>query len=131
MPTAGSTRPKRSHLAVAAGFLAYGSDTRFINKANTKIGRVQDEWSNKRKFAAHHFLYEKPYESTIQNFLYGMCNDYLEFSDTKFELPVFRLTEGIVNRLTDRSFKFKSIRRVDDIFFEIDVFSHFTKSPRF
>jgi predicted ATP-binding protein involved in virulence len=88
-------------------------DSRFINKSRTDIGSVEDEFKDVRNHGSHHFLYQKPYESVIQNFLYQACIDFLEnrsLFGNNFDMAVLQLIRNTVRALTDRSFEFNKIQ---------------------
>ena len=91
-------------------------DTRFINRSITTLGAVSDEATGRNdradlaRFGAWHFLEERPYESMIQTFLYGLCLDYFE-ADRSFQSQPFELIRGVVRELTDTTFDFDRVAR--------------------
>jgi predicted ATP-binding protein involved in virulence len=91
-------------------------DTRFVNRSTTTLSSVSDETTGSddrtdlARFGAWHFLSERPYESLIQTFLYGLCLDYFDNGRT-FEKPKFELIRGVVRELTDKSFDFDRVTR--------------------
>jgi len=91
-------------------------DMRYVNKAGETLGQTRDEMTDLRSQSAWHFLREQPYEGMIMKLLYGMCLDYYENQKLGFGLPVFRLMEDTVSKLTGAKFKFDQIRRREDKF---------------
>jgi energy-coupling factor transporter ATP-binding protein EcfA2 len=91
-------------------------DTRFINRSVTALSAVSDgttgtgDRADLARFGAWHFLEERPYESMIQTFLYGLCLDYFE-SGLSFQGEQFTLIRDIVHELTDKSFDFDRVAR--------------------
>jgi hypothetical protein len=59
---------------------------------------------------AQHFLKDKPYDSMIQTFLYGLCLDYFQAGQS-FQSAQFVLIRDVVRELTDSSFDFAEVRR--------------------
>jgi predicted ATP-binding protein involved in virulence len=103
-------------------------DTRFINKSRTSLSYLGDDDYNTelRKSGAYHFIYQKPLESVIQNFLYQICIDFIkgnpksiiELEDNDlFEIHYrqnsenvkFTLLESIMQELTDVPFEFAAV----------------------
>jgi TIR domain/AAA domain, putative AbiEii toxin, Type IV TA system len=91
-------------------------DTRFIDRSVTTLGAVADETTeggdraDLARFGARHFLAERPYESLIQGFLYGLCLDYFE-EDLSFQGEQFALVRDVVRELTDQAFEFDRVAR--------------------
>lgn len=91
-------------------------DARFVNRSVTTLSAVSDETTGSgdradlARFGAWHFLEERPYESMIQSFLYGLCLDYFE-GGLSFEGEQFTLIRGVVRELTDKSFDFDRVTR--------------------
>lgn len=90
-------------------------DMRFVNRSSTLLTPMAPEngESDLGDLAANgawHFLRERPYDSMIQSFLYGLCLDYWEH-DRKFIGEEFDLIRGVVRELTDRSFEFERVTR--------------------
>jgi hypothetical protein len=91
-------------------------DTRFINRAVTTLSAVSDETTGRgdradlSRFGAWHFLEERPYESMMQTFLYGLCLDYFE-NGLNFQDEMFTLIRDVVRELTDKSFDFDRVAR--------------------
>lgn len=95
-------------------------DSRFINRSNRTMGFVDDKKASMRENGAYHFLYEEPYETVIQTFLYNLCFDHSR-SRKKFGLQIFELLQDVVQALTDQSFKFHEIKELDNAQFSITV----------
>jgi hypothetical protein len=91
-------------------------DTRFINRSVTSLSAVSDETTGSgdradlARFGAWHFLEERPYESMIQTFLYGLCLDYFE-AGLSFNGEQFVLIRDVVRELTDKTFDFDRVAR--------------------
>lgn len=91
-------------------------DARFINRSVTALSAVSDETTGTgdrtdlARFGAWHFLEERPYESMIQTFLYGLCLDYFE-AGLSFQGEQFTLVRDVVRELTDKSFDFDRVAR--------------------
>lgn len=94
-------------------------DSRFINKSRTAINAVNDEYGDIRENGAYHFLYQKPYEPIIQNFLYQTCIDYLK--SKTFDQPIFHLTQDVVYQLAGQKFEFRRVTTLGQARFSIDV----------
>jgi len=94
-------------------------DMRLVDKSRTKIEPVILE-TDIRESGAYHFLYEKPYEEVIQNFLYELCIRYID-KGKSFEQPLFQLLRKVVRELTDKEFKFNEIVAIGSAKFEIKV----------
>ena len=89
------------------------SDARFVNKSQPAISYIPEEGIEEgpRKTGAYHFLYQKPFEAVIQNFLYQLCIDYYD-KEKSFNAPKFKLLKDIVRQLTDSSFDFHSVHQI-------------------
>jgi len=91
-------------------------DIRFVNRAVTTLSAISDETTGNEdradlgSYGAWHFLEERPYESMLQSFLYGLCLDYFEH-ELSFEGEQFDLIRGVVRELTDQSFEFDRVAR--------------------
>jgi hypothetical protein len=91
-------------------------DMRFINRSVTTLSTVADETTatgdraDLARFGAWHFLEERPYESMIQTFLYGLCLDYFE-AGLSFQGEQFTLIRDVVRELTDKTFDFDRVAR--------------------
>jgi AAA15 family ATPase/GTPase len=102
-------------------------DLRFINKSITTVSLAETDEEGLKASGARHFLYQEPYEAVIQTFLYQLCFDYLDGSRS-FELPIFRLIENIVQKLTDTGFAFHKITPIGNAQFKIEVLTEGNKS---
>ena len=91
-------------------------DMRFINRSATTLTAVSDESTSRgdradlARYGAWHFLEERPFESMIESFLYGLCLDYFERGLT-FDSEQFELVRSVVRELTDSSFGFDRVAR--------------------
>jgi predicted ATP-binding protein involved in virulence len=91
-------------------------DMRFVNRAVTTLSAISDETTGREdradlgSYGAWHFLEERPYESMIQGFLYGLCLDYFQ-REFSFEGEQFNLVRGVVRELTDQCFEFDRVAR--------------------
>jgi hypothetical protein len=101
---------------------------RLVDKSKTKIEPLILE-KPIRESGAYHFLYEKPFEDVIQNFLYELCIRYID-KGKSFEQPLFQLLHKIVRELTDKEFEFDEIVAIGSAKFEIKVITEGnTKKP--
>jgi predicted ATP-dependent endonuclease of OLD family len=102
-------------------------DMRLVDKSRSIIEKsILD--TPIRESGAYHFLYEKPYEEVIQNFLHALCNMYMD-KGKSFEQPLFQLLHKVVRELTDKEFKFNEIVAIGAKF-EIKVITEGnTKKP--
>jgi DNA repair ATPase RecN len=91
-------------------------DTRFMNRSVTTLSAVSDETTGNgdradlSSYGAWHFLYERPYESMIQSFLYGLCLDYYE-GGLQFSGKQFDIVRSVVRELTDQTFDYDKVAR--------------------
>jgi TIR domain/AAA domain, putative AbiEii toxin, Type IV TA system/Sel1 repeat len=91
-------------------------DMRFVNRSVTTLSAISDETTGKgdradlASYGAWHFLEERPYESMLQSFLYGLCLDYFQ-RELKFGGEQFDLIRDVVRELTDQSFTFERVAR--------------------
>jgi ABC-type multidrug transport system ATPase subunit len=92
-------------------------DMRLVDKSRTRIEKTILD-TPIRASGAYHFLYEKPFEEVIQNFLYALCISMDK--DKPFEQPLFQLLHKIVRKLADKEFKFDEIVAIGEKF-EINV----------
>jgi ABC-type multidrug transport system ATPase subunit len=90
-------------------------DMRFLNRSVTTLSAISDETTGKEDradlsaYGAWHFLEERPFESMIQSFLYGLCLDYFD-SNLQFG-PEFQMVRDVVRQLTDGTFDFDRVAR--------------------
>jgi predicted ATP-binding protein involved in virulence len=94
-------------------------DMRLVDKSRTKIEPIILD-TEIRESGAYHFLYEKPFEEVIQNFLYELCIRYMD-KGKSFEQPLFQLLHKVVRELTDKEFEFNEIEAIGSAKFEIKV----------
>jgi predicted ATP-binding protein involved in virulence len=92
-------------------------DMRLVDKSRTTIEKTILD-TPIRASGAYHFLYEKPFDEVIQNFLYALCISMDK--DKPFEQPLFQLLHKIVRKLADKEFKFDEIVAIGEKF-EINV----------
>jgi hypothetical protein len=91
-------------------------DTRFMNRSVTTLSAVSDETTGHGdradlgSFGAWHFLQERPFDSMIQSFLYGLCLDYFD-TNLQFNGEQFDLVRRVVRELTDQTFDFDRVAR--------------------
>jgi energy-coupling factor transporter ATP-binding protein EcfA2 len=91
-------------------------DTRFMNRSLTTLSAVSDETTGHGdradlgSYGAWHFLQERPFDSMIQSFLYGLCLDYFD-SGLQFNGEQFNLVRSVVRELTDQTFDFDRVAR--------------------
>jgi ABC-type cobalamin/Fe3+-siderophores transport system ATPase subunit len=94
-------------------------DSRFINKSRTDVNVIDDDEHDIRENGAYYFLYQKPYEPIIQNFLYQICIDYMKLKT--FDQAIFLLVQDIVYKLSGQKFEFHHIEALGQARFSIDV----------
>jgi ABC-type multidrug transport system ATPase subunit len=100
-------------------------DMRLVDKSRTKIEPLILE-TDIRESGAYHFLYEKPFEEVIQNFLYELCIRYID-KGKSFDQPFFQLLHKVVRELTDKEFEFDEIKAIGSARFEIKVITEGNK----
>lgn len=95
-------------------------DSRFVNRSETTVSVDQDTKFDLKSEGAYHFLYQQPYEAMIKFLLSKFCVD--GYKKTDFESGIFKLTQDVVIKLTDKGFKFSKIEPVG-VNFRIEVLS--------
>ncbi|GAB5526307.1 MAG: hypothetical protein Roseis2KO_41790 [Roseivirga sp.] len=84
------------------------SDQRFIDKSKSAIAISDSEEAEHPNHSAYSFLNQKPFDLSIQEFLYGLCIDY-DTGTRSFDEPVFQLLESVIVDLTNEPFRFHAI----------------------
>lgn len=103
-------------------------DMRFVDKSKTIVSTPEDDKEKDLSQQwAYHFLYQKPVEGLIQNFLYQLCITYLDKGKT-FDLPIFQLIHNVVGKLSDHPFEFKTIEPTGPRF-KIEVITEGSANP--
>jgi predicted ATP-binding protein involved in virulence len=104
-------------------------DMRFMDKSKTVVS-ISDEVKEEDLIQqwSYHFLYQKPVEGLIRNFLYQLCITYLEQEKT-FDLPIFQLIHNVVGKLSDNQFLFHKIESTGRAGFKIDVITEGNENP--
>ena len=104
-------------------------DMRFMDKSKTVVS-ISDEVKEEDLIQqwSYHFLYQKPVEGLIRNFLYQLCITYLEQEKT-FELPIFQLIHNVVGKLSETQFLFHKIESTGRAGFKIDVITEGNENP--
>jgi predicted ATP-binding protein involved in virulence len=95
-------------------------DMRLVDKSRAKIERIILD-TEIRESGAYHFLYEKPFEEVIQNFICELCIRYTKKHYKPFKQPLFQLLHKVVRELTDKEFRFAEIKAIGSAKFEIKV----------
>lgn len=103
-------------------------DTRFLNKSNNSISVSDDEKADLKHHGAYHFLYQKPSEGLIQNFLYQLCITYLD-KGKRLNLPIFELLHKVIGELSDDEFVFHRIKPIGRARFQIEVLNEGNEKP--
>lgn len=104
-------------------------DMRFIDKSNTIVsitGESKEEDLSRQW--SYHFLFQKPVEGLIQEFLYQLCITYLDKGKT-FDIPVFQLLHQVIGKLSDHQFKFHQIELTSRAGFKVNVITEGTQNP--
>lgn len=103
-------------------------DLRAVDKSRITVGTVYEESSDLKRNGAHHFLYQKPLDGIIQNFLYQLCITYLD-KGKSFDLPIFNLIHTVIGELADQEFKFHKIAPIGNARFQIEVITEGNDKP--
>ena len=97
-------------------------DSRFISRANTSLSSEGDEFSDLTRFGAHHFLYDLPYDTTIQTVLAQMCIEALQANGGRTERPEspdLTLISEVIHELAGERFRFHKIEPVGSARFNV------------
>lgn len=107
-------------------------DARYLNKSRESISLIEDIRGSLGESGAYHFLYQKPVENLVMNFLTKICIDYLSHGRS-FERPIFYLIRDVVEELTQESdykFQFHKIEEIKGtVSFKIEVITEGNPKP--
>jgi energy-coupling factor transporter ATP-binding protein EcfA2 len=98
-------------------------DSRFLNRARNSISAEGDDYANLARYGAHHFLYELPYDTTIQTVLAQMCIEALKGGHFRKgpTSPQLDLVSDVIRELTGERFRFDRIEPIGSARFSIQV----------
>lgn len=100
-------------------------DSRFVNRARKSITSDESDYAELNRHGAHHFLYDKPYDATIQSVLAQMCIEAIganKGEDIKYpRSPQLDLMSDTIFALSGEKFLFQRISAVGSGRFEIIV----------
>jgi ABC-type multidrug transport system ATPase subunit len=97
-------------------------DSRFISRASNSLSSEGDEFSDLTRFGAHHFLYDLPYDTTIQTVLAQMCIEAIQANGGRIERPdspELRLISEVIHDLAGERFRFHKIEPVGSARFSV------------
>ncbi len=94
-------------------------DLRSIDRSKKNLSLADIGDKNIFTQSINSFLYQTPFESTIQTLLYGLCIEYLD--NGSFESPKFNIIQKVMNELTGQYFNFHSVKRVGATDFQLFV----------
>jgi hypothetical protein len=99
------------------------TDSRFINRARKSVSSEGDDYADLARYGAHHFLYELPYDTTIQTVLTHMCIDTEKRAKQRGRptSPQLDLVSGVIRELAGESFLFHSIELIGGASYSIQV----------
>jgi predicted ATPase len=99
------------------------SDSRFVNRARNSISAEGDDYADLARYGAHHFLYELPYDTTIQTVLAQMCIDVVRRVKRRGPptSPQLDLVSGVIRELSGEHFRFDSIEPIGSARFSIQI----------
>lgn len=106
-------------------------DMRSLDRSKTSVSVGISEYDRERDLSqqwASHFLYQRPIEGLIQDFLYQLCITYLDKGKT-FDLPIFKLIHNIVGKLSGQPFFFQKIEPTGQAWFKIEVITEGNVNP--
>jgi len=106
-------------------------DMRSLDRSKTSVSVGISEYDRDRDLSqqwASHFLYQRPIEGLIQDFLYQLCITYLDKGKT-FDLPIFKLIHNIVGKLSGQPFFFQKIEPTGQAWFKIEVITEGNENP--
>ena len=93
-------------------------DMRYIEKSGDAFAPTSGALDLSRQGASH-FLEERSYQGLILTFLYELSREFNK--EQRFDRPIFRLIQDVVQALTDRSFKFIDVEELDSAGYRILV----------
>lgn len=98
-------------------------DSRFINRAKETVAAESGDHSDLARHGAHHFLYDIPYDSTLQTVLAQICIE-VGTGDRAIkypESPQIELITRVMHALSGETFRIREIRPVGGAKFSIMV----------
>lgn len=84
------------------------SDQRFLDRSNSQIWTTGNDHLEIPHDSAYHFIHQKPYDASIQEFLYGLCIEYLD-SNKKFDSWRFEMLADVMEELTGTRLVFENV----------------------
>lgn len=103
-------------------------DTRFVNRSEELLRPPPDPFSELARQGARHLIEQQPYQGIVQGLLHGLCLDFID-NNRSFDLPVFKLLAEVFAGLTDESFRFASVERIDTLNFRLEVITEGNPHP--
>jgi hypothetical protein len=103
-------------------------DVRFANRSEESIRPPVDPFTDLARHGARHLIEQLSYQGIVQGLLHGLCLDYFD-KGRHFELPVFKLLSDVFAGLTDSSFRFAAVERVDVQNFQLKVITEGYPTP--
>lgn len=103
-------------------------DSRFVNRSEDALRAAPDPYAKLARDGAYHFVEQLPYNTIVQGLLHSLCFDYFQNRES-FDLPIFALLTEVFRELTDSSFRFDSIKRVDATGFHLNVITEGNPQP--
>lgn len=103
-------------------------DSRFVNRSEDTLRPVPDPYASLARHGAYHFLQQLPYNTIVQGLLHSLCLDSFA-AGRSLDLPIFRMLTKVFQELTDSSFRFHSIERVDPTGFRLNVLTEGNAEP--
>lgn len=96
-------------------------DSRFTDRSST-VGAADPNTESLAFDGAVAFLEQRPYQSTVDGLLAGLALDYWRAGD-RFNAPSFSLLNEVLGRLTNRQFKFDTVKTLGRTGSEIMIFT--------
>jgi tetratricopeptide (TPR) repeat protein len=103
-------------------------DVRFMDRSSDTVSLYGDDKSDLAANGAYHFMFNKPYEGLIQNFLYELCITYIDRSrdyenarEAFEKIPIFNMLEEVFQELTGSQFAFDSVESIGNARFQMTV----------
>ncbi len=103
-------------------------DSRFVNRTQRGVGNPGNDYADLARNGAYHFLYELPYDTTIQTVLFEMCIDAWgrgnwgrgKHPDQPVS-PQLDLVCNVVRELSGEEFRFSLIEPIGQGLFSIQI----------
>lgn len=98
-------------------------DSRFISRAKPSVSSEGDDYADLARYGAQHFLWDLPYETSIQTVMAQMCIDYLARRGRSGppRSPQLDLASALVRDLSGEGFAFHEIKQAGSARFGVMV----------